>query len=140
MVGGRRGRKCNKKKEEKHFFYTDTSACAFPFFSFFLVLCMQPTMGLTSNRRSPPSDVRPPPLTPIAPGMYPMNMMLPGNKYFMRPNESEWMAKKWSCVSKIAPRHLGPRPTHSGGYKGGNKGGGGGGHPPAGVAASATPR
>ncbi|XP_055707888.1 protein encore isoform X4 [Phlebotomus papatasi] len=96
-----------------------------------------PTMGLTSNRRSPPSDVRPPPLTPIAPGMYPMNMMLPGNKYFMRPNESEWMAKKWSCVSKIAPRHLGPRPTHSGGYKGGNKGGG---HPPAGVAASATPR
>ncbi|XP_059620400.1 protein encore isoform X2 [Phlebotomus argentipes] len=71
-----------------------------------------PTMGLTSNRRSPPTDVRPPPLTPIAPGMYPMNMMLP------------------------APRHLGPRPTHSGGYKGGHKGG----HPPAGVAASATPR
>ncbi|XP_055686248.1 protein encore isoform X2 [Lutzomyia longipalpis] len=70
-----------------------------------------PTMGLASSRRSPPSDVRPPPLTPIAPGMYPMNMMLP------------------------APRHLGPRPAHSGGYKG-NKGG----HPPSGVAASGGPR
>uniref|UniRef100_A0A1B0CE47 Protein encore n=2 Tax=Lutzomyia longipalpis TaxID=7200 RepID=A0A1B0CE47_LUTLO len=72
---------------------------------------MYPTMGLASSRRSPPSDVRPPPLTPIAPGMYPMNMMLP------------------------APRHLGPRPAHSGGYKG-NKGG----HPPSGVAASGGPR
>uniref|UniRef100_A0A1L8DFQ7 Putative suz domain protein n=1 Tax=Nyssomyia neivai TaxID=330878 RepID=A0A1L8DFQ7_9DIPT len=70
-----------------------------------------PTMGLTSSRRSPPSDVRPPPLTPIAPGMYPMNMMLP------------------------AHRHMGPRPAHSGGYKG-NKGG----HPPSGVAASGAPR
>ncbi|GAB0100051.1 protein encore [Sergentomyia squamirostris] len=68
-------------------------------------------MGLTSNRRSPPSDVRPPPLTQIAPGMYPMNMMLP------------------------APRHLGPRPSH-GGYKG-HKGGGG---PPSGGLAAASQR
>lgn len=73
-------------------------------------------MSLSSNRRSPPSEVRPQ-LAPIT-GMYPaMNVMLSGKL-----NDSLFGLFAFYLLTKhhshhIAPRHIAPRPQNPN-YKG----------------------